>query len=63
LKKEAGTVIVSGTAKALLAYVWPTGDEGDDVDAFAGPDVLPPLLHPGNTSRANALIAATAASR
>jgi hypothetical protein len=58
--KEAGTVIVSGTAKALLAYVWPTGD---DVDAFAGPDVLPPLLQPGNTSRANALTAATTASR
>ena len=23
-------MIVSGTAKALLAYVWPTGDDGDD---------------------------------
>jgi hypothetical protein len=63
LKKEAGTVIVSGTSKALLAYVWPTGDDGDDVDAFAGPDVLPPLLQPGNKSKVNALRAAMTASR
>jgi hypothetical protein len=61
--KEAGTVIVSGTAKALLAYVWPAGGDGDDDDAFADPDVLPPLPQPGNTSRANALTAARTASR
>jgi hypothetical protein len=61
--KEAGTVIVSGTAKALLAYVGPAGDDGDDVDAFAGPDVLPPLLQPGRMSRVSALRAAMTASR
>ena len=54
-------MIVSGTAKALLAYVWPTGDDGDDVDAFAGPDVLPPLLQPPTASRASAAIAALGA--
>jgi hypothetical protein len=58
LKKEAGTAIVSGTAKALLAYVGPTGD---DADAFAGPDVLPPLLQPPTASRASAAIAALGA--
>jgi hypothetical protein len=47
----------------LLAYVWPAGDDGDDDDAFADPDVLPPLPQPGNTSRANALTAARTASR
>ena len=51
-------MIVSGTAKALLAYVWPIGD---DVDAFAGPDVLPPLLQPPTASRASAAIAALGA--
>jgi hypothetical protein len=61
LKKEAGTAIVSGTAKALLAYVGPTGDDGDDADAFAGPDVLPPLLQPPTASRASAAIAALGA--
>ena len=61
MKKEAGTVIVRGTAKALLAYVWPTGDDGDDVDAFAGPDVLPLLLQPPTASRASAAIVALGA--
>ena len=54
-------MIVSGTAKALLAYVGPTGDDGDDADAFAGPDVLPPLLQPPTASRASAAIAALGA--
>jgi hypothetical protein len=47
----------------LLAYVWPTGDDEDDADAFAGPDALPPLLQPGNTSKVSALTAAMTASR
>ena len=54
-------MIVSGTAKALLAYVWPAGDDGDDVDAFADSDVLPPLLQPPTASRASAAIAALGA--
>ena len=52
---------MSGTAKALLAYVGPTGDDGDDADAFADPDVLPPLLQPPTASRASAAIAALGA--
>jgi hypothetical protein len=50
-------VIVSGTAKALLAYVGPAGDDGDDVDACADPDVLPPLPQPPTASRTSAAIA------
>jgi hypothetical protein len=50
-------VIVSGTAKALLAYVGPAGDDGDDAAACAAPDVLPPLLQPPTASSASAAIA------
>ena len=57
---EASTVTVSGTTKALLAYVWPVGDDGD---AFAGADVLAALLQPAITSRVNALSEAAAAIR
>jgi hypothetical protein len=57
---EASTVTVSGTTKALLAYVWPAGGDGD---AFAGPDVLAALLQPAITSRVNALSEAATAIR
>ena len=60
---EASTVTVSGNMKALLAYVWRACDDGDAVDAFMGPDVVPPLLQPGNTSKASGLRAAMTASR
>jgi hypothetical protein len=53
---------VSGNMKSLLAYVWLAGD-CDAVDAFVSADVVPPLLQPGNTSRASALRVARAASR
>src|SRR5215472_2275123 len=58
---EAPTVMVSGSTKALLAYVWPVADDGDAggaVDAFVSADVVPLLLQPGSTSRAKALTAA-----
>ena len=51
---------VSGTTKALLAYVWPVGDDGD---AVAGPDVLAALLQPAITSMVSALRQAATASR
>src|SRR5215469_2769167 len=57
---RASTVTVSGTTKALLAYVWPVGDDGD---TFADPDVLAPLLQPAITSRVNALSEAATAIR
>jgi hypothetical protein len=66
---------VNGTTKAVLAYLWPAGDDGDAVagdavagdavagDAFAGADVLAALLQPAITSRVSALREAAAASR
>src|SRR5205823_3221860 len=57
---EVPTVTVSGTTKALLAYVWPAGDDGD---AVAGPDVLAALLQPAMTSRVSALRETATASR
>jgi hypothetical protein len=45
--------------KALLVYVWLAGDG----DVFAAADMLPPLLQPGNTSRAGAPRAAMTASQ
>jgi hypothetical protein len=66
---EVPSVTVSGTTKALLAYVSPVGDDGDDgddgdaADAFAGGDVLAALLQPAMTSRVSALRQTATASR
>src|SRR5215472_4140428 len=38
---EAPTVTVSGTTKALLAYVWPVGDDGDAGWSFCVPPEVP----------------------
>jgi hypothetical protein len=57
---EVPTVTVSGTTKALLAYVWPAGDDGD---AVAGPAVLVVLLQPAMTGRVSVLRETVTASR
>jgi hypothetical protein len=57
---DVPTLTVNGTTKALLAYVWPAGDDGD---AVADPDVLAALLQPAMTSRLSALRETATASR